>query len=110
MRRLSKEFLCRCVVLCSMLALHAGCSNQTSVQSFTPHEDLAFEALNEALTAWQNGQAKPGAHEVRTGNDDNQHEITKRVSDADRRARRFGHERRQRGCLGWSCGETQRQD
>jgi len=61
MRCVSKESLCRGIALCALLALSVGCSNQTSVQSFTPHEDLALEALTEALTAWQNGQAEPGA-------------------------------------------------
>jgi hypothetical protein len=60
MRCLSKVSLCRGVALCALLALHAGCGSQTSVQSFTPHEDLALEALTEALTAWKNGQAEPG--------------------------------------------------
>jgi hypothetical protein len=60
MRCLSKHTLCRGAVLCVLLALHAGCSSQTSVQSFTPHKDMAEEALTEALTAWQNGQAEPG--------------------------------------------------
>lgn len=37
-----------------------GCSGESSVQSFHPKTDVAQEALETALTAWQNGQAKPG--------------------------------------------------
>ena len=42
----------------SLFAL--GCSGQSSVESFHPKGDVAQEALEAALTAWQNGQAKPG--------------------------------------------------
>jgi hypothetical protein len=40
--------------------LIAGCSGQSSVESFHPKGDVAQEALEAALTAWQDGQLKPG--------------------------------------------------
>ena len=52
--------LCRGIALCGLLSLLAGCGGQTSVESFHPQEDVALDALTEALTAWQNGQAEPG--------------------------------------------------
>ncbi|HEY2251719.1 MAG TPA: hypothetical protein VGH74_11685 [Planctomycetaceae bacterium] len=52
--------VCRGIALCGLLSLLAGCSGNTSVESFHPNEDIAFEALTDALTAWQNGQAEPG--------------------------------------------------
>ena len=42
------------------LLLAAGCSNNPSVESFTPPKDAARDALTAALDAWQSGQAKPG--------------------------------------------------
>ena len=55
--------VCRGIALCGLLSLLAGCSGQTSVESFHPQGDAAIEALTEALTAWQNGQAEPGVIE-----------------------------------------------
>jgi hypothetical protein len=46
------------VLVLPLLAL--ACSGQSSVESFHPKGDVAQEALEAALTAWQNGQAKPG--------------------------------------------------
>jgi hypothetical protein len=53
----------RCFQGTALLALSlvtVGCSGQSSVESFHPKGDVAQEALEAALTAWQNGQAKPG--------------------------------------------------
>ncbi len=52
--------VCRGIALCCLLSLLAGCSGKTSVESFNPAKDEAREALTEALTAWQEGQAEPG--------------------------------------------------
>ncbi|MGE5193780.1 MAG: hypothetical protein ACM3U2_14890 [Deltaproteobacteria bacterium] len=38
----------------------AGCGEKVTVETFHPEEDLAREALDTALTAWQNGLEKPG--------------------------------------------------
>jgi hypothetical protein len=38
----------------------AGCGNRNSIESYTPPEISARDALEKALTAWQNGQEKPG--------------------------------------------------
>jgi hypothetical protein len=40
--------------------LVAGCGSHPTVESFHPQNDLAREALDTALTAWQNGLEKPG--------------------------------------------------
>ena len=40
-----------------------GCGNRSTIESFTPPELSAREALEKALTAWQNGQEKPGVVE-----------------------------------------------
>jgi hypothetical protein len=48
------------VALLALSLIIAGCSGQSSVESFHPKGDVAQEALEAALTAWQNGQAKPG--------------------------------------------------
>jgi len=50
----------QCLVPLVLLALMAGCGAGNTVESFHPHEDLAREALDTALTAWQNGLEKPG--------------------------------------------------
>jgi hypothetical protein len=61
---MSKQFPCRCFQGTALLALSliiAGCSGgQSSVESFHPKGDVAQEALEAALTAWQDGQPKPG--------------------------------------------------
>jgi hypothetical protein len=44
----------------ALFAILAGCGGRTTVESFHPHEDLAREALDAALTAWTNGLEKPG--------------------------------------------------
>lgn len=49
----------RSVLLLAMLSLLAGCGSGSSVESFHPPADLSREALTAALTAWQEGQAKP---------------------------------------------------
>jgi hypothetical protein len=41
--------------------LIAGCGNNATVDSFIPEDITAKEALEKALTAWQNGQEKPGS-------------------------------------------------
>jgi hypothetical protein len=44
--------------------LFAGCGGGTStVESFHPEDISAKDALQKALTAWQNGQAQPGTVE-----------------------------------------------
>lgn len=55
-----RRSLCRGVVLLALVALIAGCSGQSTVESFYPSADTAEDALTAALTAWQNGEAKPG--------------------------------------------------
>jgi len=60
---MSKQFssrLSRCFVALALFWLLAGCGSQTTVESFHPQNDLAREALDTALTAWQNGLEKPG--------------------------------------------------
>jgi len=52
--------VCRGIALCGLLSLLAGCGGGASVESFNPKKDEAREALTEALTAWQKGQAEPG--------------------------------------------------
>jgi hypothetical protein len=44
----------------ALFASLAGCGGHPTVESFHPHEDLAREALDTALTAWKNGLEKPG--------------------------------------------------
>jgi hypothetical protein len=46
--------------LLALSLIIAGCSGQSSVESFHPKGDVAQEALEAALTAWQNGQPRPG--------------------------------------------------
>jgi hypothetical protein len=58
-KRISR-FWGRCFMPLALLATLAGCGGRTTVESFHPHEDLAREALDTALTAWQNGLEKPG--------------------------------------------------
>lgn len=43
-----------------VVGLCVGCGSQTTVESYHPEEITAKEALEKALTAWQNGQAQPG--------------------------------------------------
>src|SRR5262245_42847708 len=50
----------RCFVPLALFTLLAGCGSRATVESFHPKEDLAREALDTALTAWQNGLEKPG--------------------------------------------------
>ncbi len=60
---MSRQFPIRCFQRTALLALTliiAGCSGQSTVESFHPKGDVAQEALEAALTAWQNGQPKPG--------------------------------------------------
>jgi hypothetical protein len=60
---MSHQFPYRCLQRAALLALalaFAGCSGQSSVESFHPKGDVAKEALEAALTAWQDGQPKPG--------------------------------------------------
>ncbi len=51
--------------LMALLALFAGCSKSevATVENFTPPGDAALEALETALTGWQNGDMKPGSTE-----------------------------------------------
>jgi len=51
---------CHGLLLLSLGLFTAGCSRGNSVASFHPHEDDAREAIETALTAWQNGLEKPG--------------------------------------------------
>ena len=44
----------------ALLALLAGCSGESTVESFHPRQGLARGALDAALTAWQKGLEKPG--------------------------------------------------
>jgi hypothetical protein len=53
------------VLLLALSLLALGCSGQSSVESFHPKGDVAKDALEAALTAWQNGQLKPGLIEDR---------------------------------------------
>src|SRR5262245_16358118 len=51
--------------LASVLFLFAagllcGCGGPSTVESFHTKDDSAKDALQKALTAWQNGQEKPG--------------------------------------------------
>ncbi|MBI3865553.1 MAG: hypothetical protein HY290_27080 [Planctomycetia bacterium] len=51
------------LILCLLAAgsLLGGCGGGTStVESFHPEDVSAKDALHKALTAWQNGQEKPG--------------------------------------------------
>lgn len=59
-----RRSLCQGVVLLALVALIAGCSGQSTVESFHPSDGPAEDALNAALTAWQGGQAKPGLIET----------------------------------------------
>src|SRR5262245_37463206 len=58
------RYLLRSTALALLLA--AGCSNNPSVESFTPPKNTARDALTAALDAWQKGQAQPGAIENAT--------------------------------------------
>ncbi len=54
------RYLCRAIALLALSALVSGCGEKVTVESFHPEKDLAREALDTALTAWQNGLEKPG--------------------------------------------------
>ncbi|MBS0263795.1 MAG: hypothetical protein JSS02_17785 [Planctomycetes bacterium] len=47
-------------LLALALWICVGCGPQNTVESYTPPELSAREALERALTAWKNGQEKPG--------------------------------------------------
>lgn len=49
----------RFLVLYSALLCAAGCSSKASFDKFVPAEAKARQALEAALTSWQNGQAAP---------------------------------------------------
>ncbi len=53
-------WLRRCLTSLALLALVSGCGGGATVESFHPQKDLAREALDTALTAWQNGLEQPG--------------------------------------------------
>jgi hypothetical protein len=55
---------CGGVVLLALASLLTGCGRGPTVESFHPQEDVAKAALTTALTAWQNGLAKPGLIET----------------------------------------------
>jgi len=52
--------LCRVFALLAPFLVLAGCNKPATVESFTPAGDVAKDALTAGLTAWQNGQPKPG--------------------------------------------------
>jgi hypothetical protein len=60
----NSHYFCRAVSWLALFASLAGCSGQSTVESFHPAQDRAREALETALTAWQNGQEKPGRIET----------------------------------------------
>jgi hypothetical protein len=53
-------FCRRAAAALALWALVSGCGGKATVESFHPRVDLAREALDTALTAWQNGLEKPG--------------------------------------------------
>lgn len=46
--------------LLALVGLMTGCGRSATVESFHTEDEPAKDALNKALTAWQNGQEKPG--------------------------------------------------
>jgi hypothetical protein len=46
--------------VCLLAVAAAGCADRSNAR-YTPSEDSARQALEAALTAWQKGQAQPGA-------------------------------------------------
>ena len=54
------SLLCGLIALLSAIVLLPGCNRPATVESFTPPGDVAKDALTAGLTAWQNGQPKPG--------------------------------------------------